>query len=112
MVIICLRLFTAPATRRAARQIVTNRAETGTQCTTHLAGQQAKAGSYDGLLHDTATVTPRRANASAVRLGRRDIDGLILCAEHFGGAQNFHDLFDGRPAGRPERDRGRRVIVR
>ena len=26
----------------------------------------------------------RRADYGAVRLGRRDIDGLILCAEHYG----------------------------
>ena len=30
-----------------------------------------------GPLHDTVTVTPRRADYGAVRLGRRDIDGLI-----------------------------------
>jgi hypothetical protein len=37
-----------------------------------------------GPPHDTGTGTPHRADAGAVRLGRRDIDGLILCAEHFG----------------------------
>jgi len=30
-----------------------------------------------------ATGTARRADYGAVRLGRRDIDGLILCAEHY-----------------------------
>jgi hypothetical protein len=40
-----------------------------------------------GQLHDTFPATgtpPRRADYGAGRLGRRDIDGLILCAEHFG----------------------------
>jgi hypothetical protein len=37
-----------------------------------------------GQLNDTATVTARRADYGTVRLGRRDIDGLILCAEHYG----------------------------
>jgi hypothetical protein len=38
-----------------------------------------------GQLHGTAlaTGTARRADYGAVRLGRRDIDGLILCAEHY-----------------------------
>jgi hypothetical protein len=31
-----------------------------------------------------AAGAPRRADYGAVRLGQRDIDGLILCAEHFG----------------------------
>jgi hypothetical protein len=29
-----------------------------------------------------ATTTARRSDCGIVRLGRRDIDGLILCAEH------------------------------
>jgi hypothetical protein len=37
-----------------------------------------------GPLHDTVTVAPRRSDYGSVRLGRRDIDGLILCAEHYG----------------------------
>jgi hypothetical protein len=39
-----------------------------------------------GQHRDTAlaTVTARRSDAGVVRLGRRDIDGLILCAEHYG----------------------------
>jgi hypothetical protein len=39
-----------------------------------------------GTLHDTVTSTPRRSDHGAVRLGRRDIDGLVLCAEHGGPA--------------------------
>jgi hypothetical protein len=27
---------------------------------------------------------PRRADAGAVRLSQRDIDGLLLCGEHYG----------------------------
>ena len=37
-----------------------------------------------GPLRDTVTPAPRRADYGQVRLGRRDIDGLILCAEHYG----------------------------
>src|SRR5260370_23404132 len=36
-----------------------------------------------GQLHDTVPGTARRADAGAVRLGRRDTDGPILCAEHY-----------------------------
>jgi hypothetical protein len=32
----------------------------------------------------TVTASPRRSDYGAVRLGRRDIDGLIMCAEHYG----------------------------
>src|SRR6266851_970006 len=39
-------------------------------------------GAMTGQLHDT--VAARRADYGAVRFGRRDIDGLILCAEHYG----------------------------
>src|SRR5256885_5003759 len=38
--------------------------------------------------HDTATPVatrlPRRAGAGTVRLSQRDIDGLMLCGEHYG----------------------------
>jgi hypothetical protein len=39
-----------------------------------------------GQLHDAAPVTgtARRADVGVVRPGRHDIDGLILCAEHYG----------------------------
>jgi hypothetical protein len=37
-----------------------------------------------GPSHDTVTPAPRRADYGQVRLGRRDIDGLTLCAEHYG----------------------------
>jgi hypothetical protein len=38
-----------------------------------------------GPAHDiTTTTVPRRADAGVVRLGRRDIDGLVLCAEQSG----------------------------
>jgi hypothetical protein len=37
-----------------------------------------------GPQHDTLTTPARRSDAGTVRLGRRDIDGLILCAEHHG----------------------------
>jgi hypothetical protein len=36
--------------------------------------------------HDTITTArpARRADAGAVRLSQRDIDGLLLCGEHYG----------------------------
>src|SRR5690242_6046504 len=37
-----------------------------------------------GPLHDTIPAgAARRSDAGVVRLGQRDIDGLILCAEHY-----------------------------
>jgi hypothetical protein len=36
-----------------------------------------------GQLHPVGTTTPR-SDAGVVRFGQRDIDGLILCAEHYG----------------------------
>jgi hypothetical protein len=57
-----------------------------------------------GPLHDTTTTTtPRRADAGVVRLGRRDIDGLILCAEHSGAP---YDLLASALAAQPARLRG------
>ena len=50
-----------------------------------------------------ATGTARRADYGAVRLGRRDIDGLILCAEH-GGAP--YDLLAAALGAQPARLRG------
>jgi len=58
-----------------------------------------------GQLHATAPVTgaARRADAGAVRLGRRDIDGLILCAEHYGAP---YDLLADALGAQPARLRG------
>jgi len=58
-----------------------------------------------GQLHDTAPVTgtARRADAGAVRLGRRDIDGLLLCAEHYGAP---YDLLAAALGAQPARLRG------
>ena len=55
-----------------------------------------------GQLHDTAPVIPaaRRADLGAVRLGRRDIDGLIMCAEHYGAP---YDLLAAALAAQPAR---------
>ena len=58
-----------------------------------------------GPLHDTVTPAPRRADYGQVRLGRRDIDGLILCAEHFdkpprtGTLRHRHRKRDGQSGG-------------
>jgi hypothetical protein len=44
-------------------------------------------GAMTGQLHQAApapAAAPHRSDAGTVRLGQRDIDGLILCAEHFG----------------------------
>jgi hypothetical protein len=53
-----------------------------------------------GPQHDTLTTSPRRSDAGVVRLGRRDIDGLILCAEHFGAP---YDLLASALAAQPAR---------
>jgi hypothetical protein len=56
-----------------------------------------------GPLHDTVTATARRADYGAVRLGRRDVNGLILCAEHSGAP---YDLLAAALAAQPARLRG------
>jgi hypothetical protein len=58
-----------------------------------------------GQLHDTAPVTgtARRADYGSVRLGRRDIDGLLLCAEHYGAP---YDLLAVALSAQPARLRG------
>jgi len=58
-----------------------------------------------GQLHDAAPVTgtARRSDYGAVRLGRRDIDGLILCAEHYGAP---YDLLAAALGAQPARLRG------
>src|SRR5260370_11000207 len=58
-----------------------------------------------GQLHDTAAATgaARRSDAGAVRLGQRDIDGLILCAEHYGAP---YDLLAAALGAQPARLRG------
>ena len=56
-----------------------------------------------GPLHDTVTATPRRSDYGVVRLGRRDIDGLILCAEHYGAP---YDLLASALGAQPARLRG------
>lgn len=55
-----------------------------------------------GHLHDTAPVsgTPRRADVGTVRLGRRDTDGLLLCAEHYGAP---YDLLAAALGAQPTR---------
>ncbi len=50
-----------------------------------------------------ASSVPRRADHGAVRLGQRDIDGLILCAEHYGAP---YDLLAVALAAQPARLRG------
>src|SRR5580693_6865563 len=55
-----------------------------------------------GALQDIITAPPR-SDAGSVRLGRRDIDGLILCAEHYGAP---YDLLAAVLAAQPARLRG------
>ena len=52
-------------------------------------------------LHDT--MTPRRAYHGSARLGQRDIDGLSLCAEHYGAP---YDLLAAALGAQPARLRG------
>jgi hypothetical protein len=52
-------------------------------------------------LHDT--MTARRAYHGAGRLGHRDIDGLALCAEHYGAP---YDLLAAALGAQPARLRG------
>ena len=56
-----------------------------------------------GPLHDTLSTPPRRSDYGAVRLGRRDIDGLIMCAEHYGAP---YDLLASALGAQPARLRG------
>ncbi len=56
-----------------------------------------------GQLHDTVTPAPRRSDHGQVRLGHRDIDGLILCAEHYGAP---YDLLAAALGAQPARLRG------
>jgi hypothetical protein len=58
-----------------------------------------------GQLHDAAPVagTARRADYGAVRFSSRDIDGLILCAEHYGAP---YDLLAAALGVQPARLRG------
>jgi hypothetical protein len=58
-------------------------------------------------MSDTTTAGRRRADAGTVRLGQRDIDGLVLCAEH-GGAP--YDLLAAALAVEPARLRA--VVAR
>lgn len=59
-------------------------------------------GAMTGHLHGTGTVpgTPRRSDAGVVRLGQRAIDGLILCAEHYGAP---YDLLAAALGAQPAR---------
>ena len=56
-----------------------------------------------GPLHNTVTVAPRRSDYGVVRLGCRDIDGLILCAEQYGAP---YDLLASALGAQPARLRG------
>ncbi len=43
------------------------------------------AQAHDTITPATATARPaRRADAGSIRLSQRDIDGLLLCGEHYG----------------------------
>ncbi len=57
------------------------------------------------LLRDTVTSTPtarraRRADAGTIRLSQRDIDGLLLCGEHYGAP---YDLLAAALGAHPNR---------
>ena len=63
-----------------------------------------------GPLHDTvpAPGTARRSDAGVVRLGQRDIDGLILCAEHYAAP---YDLLAAALGAQPARLRAHHGAV-
>ena len=48
----------------------------------------------------TIRAVPRRADAGTVRLGQRDVDGLLLCAEQYGAP---YDLLAAALAVQPAR---------
>ncbi len=59
-----------------------------------------------GPARDTITVpasVPRRSDAGTVRLGQRDVAGLLLCAEQYGAP---YDLLAAALAVQPARLRG------
>jgi hypothetical protein len=52
-----------------------------------------------GQLHTPAAAAPRRSDAGIVRFGQRDIDGLVLCAEHYGAPYDLlAATLDAQPA--------------
>jgi hypothetical protein len=104
VVTMCLRPLAVSAARWAARQ---NRSRTVVRRASGAAVTSGTTGKGWGAmaapLHDTVTVAPRRSDYGAVRLGRRDIDGLILCAEHHGAP---YDLLASALGAQPARLRG------
>jgi hypothetical protein len=44
---------------------------------------------HDPAMPATSARTPRRADAGSVRLSQRDIDGLLLCGEHYGAPMDL-----------------------
>jgi hypothetical protein len=64
------------------------------------AWQAVRLGSHERTQHDTLTTAPRRSDYGAERLGRHDIDGLILCAKHFGAP---YDLLASALGAQPAR---------
>ena len=72
-----------------AGKIVTSRADMSTRGSRGLRYFTRAERTLTTQAHDTAMpVTtprrPRRADAGSVRLSQRDIDGLMLCGEHYG----------------------------
>jgi hypothetical protein len=57
-------------------------------------------GAMTGQLQIPVTAAPRRSDAGAVRIGQRDIDGLVLCAEHYGAP---YDLLAAALGAQPAR---------
>ena len=100
----CLRPPTARAGRIAAvPESVTSRVLPGTLGHNVVYGTCGKAGPPMTGQLDTINTTSRRADYDAVWLGRRDIDGLLLCAEHFGAP---YDLLAAALGAQPARLRG------
>ena len=84
MMTVCLRRSRGPAAQSTAKpESVASSALPGhTGTCIDVRDSHAFLGEpMTGQLRDT--VTARRSDYGAVRLGSRDIDGLILCAEHY-----------------------------
>src|SRR5207237_10555307 len=83
---VCLRPLPGPAARREPRgRICDEPCAPGTRAIRHTGQPTMRGKPMPGELHDPvpATNAARRSDYGVDRLGQRDIDGLILCAEQY-----------------------------
>ena len=91
-----------PVARRAARENQSRTVRRHAHDASVTSGTTDRAGKLTAVqLHDT--MTARRAYHGSPRLGQRDIDGLSLCAEHYGAP---YDLLAAALGVQPARLRG------